>query len=288
MNKKNTINKYYIYIIVAAFVYAFYNILNKMFLVDISPLAFAWGTSVVSAGLSIIYLMFSKKTKQIKKMNKLDWTYVAILGVVVMSFGKLLYFHGLSLITATSTSFLLRVSPISAIIFSWFLIREKITKKQTLIMFYMIAGVFILTTQGQFTLELGSIFIVMAGIVIGVDHTLTRKIIKRGIHPNIMSSLVMILVAISLTVLVLIFEEFTLVHWKIFLLCGSLIFIPKLIRNMALGHIKSPVVGTVLLVHPLFVAVLGALVLGESLTLIQASGAFVILSGAYFLIKQKE
>jgi len=280
--------KFYFMIVLAAFFYAIYLIVNRSYLVDgLSPLNFACGSGISAAFFSLVFLIFSKKIEEVKRLDRKDLTRIFILGLSVGFFFRLILFFGQSLTTATNAGFLLRIAPLFALIFGYIFMREFITKKHVLMMLIMLFGVYLLTTEGKLTLNLGDILLISGGVIVGFDQAFSRKMMKKGIAPDVLTSLTMITGGTLLYLFVIIFSSFSLLGWEIYLLSGLLIFLSVFARNLGLRHIKASIASSILLLNPVFTAIMGIGLLHEEITLLQLLGGIIILLGGYLIIRIK-
>lgn len=280
--------KSYFMIILASFFYAIYLIVNRSYLVDrFTPLNFACGSGLSAALLSLIFLTFTGKIREVKKIQERDLTYIIILGLVMGFLFRLLLFWGQSLTTATNAGFLLRTAPLFALIFGYILMRESITKKHIMLMSVMGFGVYLLTTEGKLILNLGDILLILGGLIVGFDQAFSRKMMNKGISPDILTSLTMITGGTLLYLFTIIFSPPSLTGWEIYLLSGLLICLSVYTRNLGLKHIKAGIVSSILLLSPVFTAIIGISLLHEEITPPQLLGGIIILSGGYLIIKIK-
>lgn len=282
-------NKAYIFVLLSSFIYAFYLVVNRIFLAqDINPLHFACGSGIFSSLFSFIYLLSSKKIKEVKKIDKRSLYYILFLAFLVVFLYKIILFYGQSMVPVASTGFLLRIAPLSALFFGFVLMREKITKKYILIMLVMLFGVFLLATKGEFIFETGSLLILLGGVIIGFEHAFARTIMKGGIDPLVLTSLDTIIGSVFLLTFASLYSPLPLLpNWEVYALSGLLVFLSVYSRNIGLKSIKSGIVSSILLTSPLLTLLLGVALLKEEFTLIQLIGGFIILGGAYFLIKNE-
>ncbi len=280
--------KSYFMVVLAAFFYAIYLIVNRVYLVDgLTPLNFACGSGISAAFFSLVFLIVSRKIEEVRRLDGRDLSYIVILGLAVGFFFRLILFFGQSLTTATNTGFLLRTAPLFALIFGYILMREFITKKHMLMMLIMLSGVYLLTTGGKFVFNLGNLLLISGGLIIGFDQAFSRKMMNKGITPDVLTALTMITGGTLLYLFVIIFSSFSLLGWEIYLLSGLLIFLSVFARNLGLKHIKAGIASSILLLSPVFTAIMGIGLLHEKITLLQLLGGVIILLGGYFIIRIK-
>ncbi|MEA3254526.1 MAG: DMT family transporter [Candidatus Altiarchaeota archaeon] len=280
--------KFYFMIVLAAFFYSMYLIINRVYLVDgLFPLNFACGSGLSAAFFSSVFLIFSKKIEEVKRLDRKDLTHILILGLVVGFFFRLILFFGQSLTTATNAGFLLRTAPLFALMFGYIFMREFITKKHMLMMLIMLSGVYLLTTGGKLIPNLGDLLLISGGVIIGFDQAFSRKMMRKGVAPDVLTSLTMITGGILLYLFVIIFSSFSFIGWEIYLLSGLLIFLSVFARNLGLRHIKAGITSSILLLNPVFTAIMGIGLLHERITSLQLLGGVIILLGGYLIIRIK-
>ena len=279
-------NKSFFLVVLAAFLYAIYLVINRIYLVDgFSPLDFACGSGLSAAFFSLVSLIFSGRSGRVKGLDRGDLGGVLILGFVVGFFFRILLFFGQSMTTAINAGFLLRTAPFFALIFGYIFMRERISRKHVLLMLTMLFGVYLLTTEGRLILNRGDLLIIFGGLIVGFDQAFSRRMMKKGMAPDVLTALTMILGATLLYLFVMIFSSFSLLGWEVYVLSGLLIFLAVYARNLGLNHIKASITSSVLLLNPVFTAVLGIGLLHEEVTLLQLLGGVIILAGGYFIVR---
>lgn len=279
--------KYYFLIVLAAFIYAVYLIVNRIYLLEgLDPLSFAAGSALFSGLFSLLYLIASKRITEVKNLEGKMWLYIIVFSLIVASLSKIFFFFAQSMVTATNTGFLMRISPIFALIFGYIFLKESLTKKHVLTILFMIFGVYLLATGGKLNFGFGELLLIIIGIIIGFDHAFSRKIIKLGVSPGTLTSLRLIVAAISLSLFVLAVSSFSFIGWEIYILSGLLIFLAIFLRNIGLKHVKASIGSSILLLSPVFSAIMGIGLLHEEVTYIQLLGGIIILGGAYLLAKK--
>jgi drug/metabolite transporter (DMT)-like permease len=278
--------KYHLSVLSAALVYALYLVFNKVFLTKgISAINFAAGGAMFGGLFSAGYLIMTKKIKEIMKINKTNWIRIVFLGIIMGVVYKLVLFYGQSLVTATNTGFLLRTSPLFALVLGYLFMKESVRLKECLIMFLMIVGIFLLITAGQFKPQFGNWLLVFGGALIGFDHSFSRLIVKSGVKPDILVSLTIIVGGILLSSYWLIAGKPDLHYWLTYLISGLLMFMAILLRDIGLKKVKASITSSILLFSPLFSAIIGIISLKERVELVQLFGGFIVLFGGYWLIR---
>lgn len=279
--------KYYLIIVLAAFIYATYLVLNRFYLLGgLEPLSFAAGSALFSGIFSFLYLLASGRTGELKELDKKMWLYIILLSLIVASLSKIFFFLAQSMVTATNTGFLMRISPVFALLFGYIFLKEKLTKRHILVIMVMIFGAYLLASGGSITIGFGEALLLFVAVFIGLDHAFSRKLIKMGVSPGTLTSLRLIVAAIALSPLFM-FSSFSLIGWTGYLLSGLLVFLSIFFRNIGLKHVKAGIGSSILLLSPVFSAIMGIGFLDEKVVYLQLAGGVIILAGAYLLSRIK-
>ncbi len=272
-------------VIISAILYSVFLFINRIFLKDrIEPLAFAWGCAVFGAVYALAYILATHSFGDLKKIPTKSWWNILFLSLFGTIFIRTLLVFGQSMTTATNTAFIQRTAPVFALLFSIFLLKEKIQAKKILYLSMMIIGVFLLSVVDKFSASLGNILIMGTAIGIGFDQAYSRKIIKNGVSPYLLTALIYLSGFVFQSLITLLFSKFPTSGYGIFAISGFLLIASILFRNIGLDTLKAGVVSSLLLLVPVFTAILGFVFLGESFSFMQYIGAFLILGFGFLLM----
>jgi uncharacterized membrane protein len=147
----------------------------------------------------------------------------------------------------------------------------------------MIVGVFFLSTGGAWSFSVGDLIIISYAMTVGFDQFFSKKIIIKGTSAIVVTSIRFIVGAIGMFIVVVLMTPLSFIGWQASLLSGLFIFLHVLTRNIALSHLKVGIVGSILLLIPVFTALMGVILLHEQITFIQMVGGGGILAGGYLL-----
>jgi drug/metabolite transporter (DMT)-like permease len=267
-------------------------VVNKFFVVKFDPLIF---TALRALFIGIVFLLislyFSKTTK--KKFNKVSWKYLILIGIIGGSFAFWIFFTGLKLTTAGRAAFLHKTLPIYAAIFAYFLLREKITKKQLIAMFVMLLGLIVLEfSTFNPDIQLGDALILIATVLWATENTIAKKLMERESNWVITFSRMFFGSLILFGIILLLGKaplllQLSLQHWLYIFISGVFLLLYVFTWYWGLKHINLSKASTILLLAPVISLVLGMLWLNEKVFLIQILGSLLILIGALFIVRVK-
>jgi drug/metabolite transporter (DMT)-like permease len=280
-----------IFAIIAAIISGFSIPLNKVFVVNIDPLVFTALRSLVIGIAFFVVFHFSHEHVKIKANRK----YLALIATIGGAIAFFLFFTGLKLTTAGRGAFLQKTLPLYAVIFAFFFLKEKISKKHfysLLIMFIGIVSIFyadIAPAQMWLNPSLGDLLVVIATILWAFEAVLARKVMIKGENNFFVSFVRMffggiILFAFALLIgkydiiLSLSVQQVTNIVISTIILFGYVFF-----WYWSLKLINVSKASTLLLLSPVISLFIGMVVLKEPAPLTQMIGSILILIGAYFV-----
>ena len=196
---------------------------------------------------------------------------------------KLMY--GQSLTSASNAGFLVRTSPVFTIILGYLLLNERITRYQCGVIGLMIIGVFLMITEGSFSFHKGDSLVLVYGAFLSLDFIFSKKILSRGVSPPILTFLRFLIVTLAMLPVIIWATPIVFAGCSACLLSGFFLYATILTRQIALKHIKVSIVSGMLLLSPVFTTLLGAMLLHETLSVMQASGGLVIALCGYLFFR---
>tara|TARA_R110001583_G_scaffold49679_2_gene155475 strand:- start:836 stop:1765 length:930 start_codon:yes stop_codon:yes gene_type:complete len=105
----------------------------------IDPTAFIF-LRILGASLLFWFIKFFVK----EKIERKDFPRIIVCGVLGIAINQLFYFHGLNLTSPIDASIIMTVVPVMVLIFSYFLLKEKITKNKLIGIIIGAIGAFLL------------------------------------------------------------------------------------------------------------------------------------------------
>src|SRR3989338_5027817 len=247
--------------------------------------------AIVVALTAAIYIIFTNKSqfnvakKQISKL-----IYLAIVGTVI---ADLLYFFSLTKIPVVNAVLIGHMQPIFIILIGFFILKEdKLTKYDYIgILIMMIAG-FLVTTKTFSNLSMlklgtaGDLFVLFATVAWATTAIVMRKYLK-DVNAGVLT-FYRFSIASIVFIVYLLFTSSIVLSNAYQILVGVIVGAGTILYYEGLKRIKAAQVSALELSTPFFAALLGFLVLGEIVTIMQMFGIFLLIVGIYFLSKKEE
>jgi len=195
LNNENYV-KGIIFALIAVFLVGLQPIIANSRPSSLDPYFFAATTCIIEASLFFpIMLIERKKIKtnfkaeliNIEKMNSLLYGYKnnkILLIYIGINFGiaQVLFFLGYQLAGAINGSLAQKTTVIFALLFGYFINREKISKVQIIFSFVLLFGLTLAVTKGSFNLlefNIGVLLIIITVILWMLGHSLTKPVFDR-------------------------------------------------------------------------------------------------------------
>lgn len=120
------------------------NVSNRL-----SPLTISTMMSIFGLVMFLPFSMYEAKTFDFSTINLGDWMNIFYFGVVVTVLAFLLMYQGLSKVPASSAGVLTSVLPISAIILSFFILKEEIQRSHMIGMLFVLIAIFFISKDSS-------------------------------------------------------------------------------------------------------------------------------------------
>jgi drug/metabolite transporter (DMT)-like permease len=279
--------------LMAAVISGFAIPLNKIFVVDLDPAVFTAIRALV-IGLVFLTISFLRKDVSLRSIRKMPLGYLLAIGIIGGGVAFLMYFTGLQLTTAGRAAFLQKTLPIYATVFAFFLLKERIKKKQLYALLVMLAGAFaMLLTQVTPSVfwsdpSLGDALVLGATVLWALENVLAKKAMLK--ESNLVVSFArMFFGSLVLFAAVVLMNKtatiFTLTGQQAMNLMMStgILFGYVLFWYWSLKYINVSKASGLLLVAPVISLLLGVFFLGEPAPLLQLAASALILAGAVFM-----
>ncbi|MHC4174036.1 MAG: DMT family transporter [Planctomycetota bacterium] len=247
--------------------------------------------AIVAALTALLYVIFTnKRNLKVTKKQLPKLVYIAIAGTI---FADLLYFFSLTKIPVINAVLIGHMQPIFIVLIGFFVLKEdKLTKFDYLGIFIMITAGVLVTTKTPENLSMiklgtvGDIYVLVATVPWATTAIVMRKYLKELNAGVVTFYRYSIASAIFVAYLLL---ESSLVLSNIYqVLVGVIVGIGTILYYEGLKRIKAAQVSALELSTPFFAALLGFLILGEWVTVMQISGIMLLFVGVCFLSKREE
>ena len=237
-----------------------------------------------------IYVFFTNKKKFIVKREYLPkLIYVSLVATL---FADLMYIYALTKVSVINAVLIGHMQPIFIILIGFFVLKQdKITKFDYYgILFMILAGVLVTakTLENLLMLKLGTIgdlYVLFATIAWATTAIVARKYLKE-LHAGLIAFYRFLFAGIIFIIYMIAFKgiEITSIYQ---VLIGIVVGIGTILYYEGIRLIKAAQVSALELSTPFFAAILGYLILGEYITLVQFIGILFLIKGIYFLSKKE-
>lgn len=244
-------------------------------------------------GATILFWLFGLfvKKEKIDKKDYVKFFFAAVFGVAT---NMLLFFKGLELTTPIHAAVIMITAPIIIMIFSSFLLNEKITKLKIIGVILGFIGASILTVYGKSTrvgdnVFLGNIFVFINAVSYSIYIILIKKLTAKY-HPFTFIKWLFLFGAFM--VLPFGFNELQEVQWHtftpyiifsvVFVILGAT-FATYILNPLALTKLKASTVGTFIYLQPVIAGVF-AIVMGvDTINVVKVAAMLLIFGGVYLV-----
>lgn len=247
--------------------------------------------AIVVALVALLYVFFTgRKNLKVTSKQLPKLFYIAIAGTIL---ADLLYFFALTKISVLSAVLIGHMQPVFIILIGFFFLKEdKLTKFDYAGIFIMIiAAVFVTTKtlENLFMMKLGTagdIYVLLATVAWATTAIVMRKYLRElnaGVITFYRYSIASVIFIVYLSL------NSSLVLSNIYqILIGVVVGVGTILYYESMKRIKAAQVSAMELSTPFFAALLGFLILGELVTVMQIAGMALLFVGVCFLSKKEE
>ncbi len=273
-------------------------IATKIALQEVSPATIVWlrfGMGVIILGIAVL----SRRQFALPERN--DWPYFALLGFIGVTFHQWLQANGLKTAQATTTAWIVAITPIFIALLGWLVLKEKFGWVRILGITLAAFGVLLIVSGGNLSAlfsgrvgSIGDLLILISAVNWSIYTVLSRRELAK--HPAArMMFYVMLFGWLFTTIWIFGFGpqlrevgSLDSKGWEAILFLG--IFgsgLAYIAYYDALQAIPASRLGVFLNIEPLVTTLLAASLLGEPITAIVLIGGAIIIFGIY-LVNRKE
>ena len=228
---------------------------------------------------------------------KRDYLQFAVLAIFGVAINQLMFFKGLSMTTPISASVIMTSSPITVLIVSYFLLKEKITVNKLIGIALGAAGAVLLIGIDGFKLDndtfVGNLFILINAVSFSIYLVMVKPMMYRY---KAITVIKWVFLFGMFMVIPFGLEEFLLVDWsslpnEAWLSLGYIIigttFIAYLLNTWALRFVNPSLVGYYIYLQPVFSTLVAVSFRGDKLTVTEAIYSLLIFIGVYLVSVKK-
>lgn len=247
-------------------------------------------TAWISSLAALAWLgLFKKHYRDFKKLSTKNIGLLVFIGIASSIGINLMQSFALANTSAINFSFLYRTVIVFTIFFAWFFFKEKITKKKSLLVLFILIGSYLVTTNGKhLAFTLGDMYtLLMAASAAFISNILIKHTISK-MHTDLSGAVTVIVAGISLVSFANLTHVYHVPHNLPLVLIGSLFyFVHILLRNRAYKHASASFVSMVYALAPFYVTILSYFMLGETISLIELIGGLLIVGSIIFVERFK-
>lgn len=249
--------------------------------------------NLIIAFIAIIYLTIINRTFSLSnlKISRTEFYHILLISVVLTIADGFFYF-GLGKVSAVNGVLVSHMQPIFIVLFGYFLLREKLTKFDYVGILVMLFSALLVTTKtfdNLLALKFGSsgdFLILTAACIWGLCAVLTKKYLSKISAAHIVfyrfiTAFVLLFIYIFSTSQLATPNNYQLI-------LGVVVGIGIILYYEGFQRIKAAQVSALELASPFFAAILGFLILRETVTIFQIIGILLMFLGVYFLAKRED
>lgn len=279
-----------LYMLVAVFIWAINFAFIKIALREFSPFAFN-GIRLTFA--SVVLLLILILSKQGLGVEKRDLWKLIILGIIGNTVYQVLFIQGINLTSASSTAIIMAMTPVSVALLSSLLKHEKLHWVAWLGIVISFIGFYLVITEqpGTFIFSwerLRGDMLIFLGNIVWAVYTVFSKPLLGRLSPLKWSSLTLVVGAlfyIPFCVPAFIRQDYgqvSLKSWSILIYSAlfalAFSYVAWYTSVKRIGNSKTAIYGNI---TPIMTVVFAYLFIAEKISLSQAIGALIILTGVY-------
>lgn len=232
-----------------------------------------------------------------EKVEKRDLIKIALCAVFGTTINQILFFEGLNLTTPISASIIVTVTPVLILIFSHFILKEKITSLKVFgIMLGAAGALMVIVSAGagdfRFNTLLGNFMIFVNTVSWAFYLVLVKPLMEKYDSPTVLKWMFFFgfIIIFPFSFKTVAFSSFDKIPFDIWMSILFVVFITTgfayYLNNYSLKTISPNVSGIYIYLQP-FIASIVAIILGkDKLTVIDLIAAVLIMAGVYFVTRQ--
>jgi drug/metabolite transporter (DMT)-like permease len=284
------------YAFLAVFLWGTMGTTIKLIVTKVDSFTVAVYTGLFATIALFLYLIMTKKTKELIKELKKHYLFFVIVGIIGLGVQQIFYLKAFQLLPASQVVIIFYLYPLFMIILSGLILKEKTSLTSMFFVLLGFFGVYILVSNGTFIklyINNGLIFTLFASLSWGLFSVLIKL---RKVNAEISMFLFNLFGLIFLIALVPLFGFNCYITLTETLGILYLALIPTALAfvlwNKALHLTRTSICSNISLLTPLFSLVIISLVLKEKINFNQVIGLVIILGSVFLNInfenKQKD
>lgn len=285
----------YTFAVTAVLLTSAYIVFNKILLRDLDPLTLTFISQAFSVIMLLSFFGGQPEWRKIHKRSAKELIALVIMGILAAAIAPFVFLKGLELTSATNATLIVKMDSIVLAMISAFWLKEKITKHQVAGTLIMLAGLFIVITEGrptQLDFQTGDILVLGAAVIWAFSTSIYKKYLHK-ITPeatvlvsNAIGALTLFFLAPYILGVDLNFDP--LVKPNVFKLLVTFtlltIVLGQFFRTKAIDILPASKYSTISLVAPLLAVFYAVVFLSEALMRHHIAGGFLVIMGLLFSV----
>ena len=264
---------------------------NKFGVSGIDSTVFTFTKNLIVGLLLLGIILGLNQFKNLKVLEKKDWLYLLVVGLIGGAIPFVLFFRGLQLTNSAAGSFVHKLMFVFVAVFAVIFLKEKISKKIWIPATALIMGNFFLLNISSFSLDLGIVLVLVAALFWSAENVLSKRLLdKQRLEPKVLAFGRLFFGSVFIMTYLVFTGKFSLVYglsWTQF--SWILITVPFLLMYVltwysGLKHVKVTTATSILLLGSPITALLSFVFLGSVFTIMQAIGSLLIIGGIISLV----
>lgn len=268
--------------------------INKFSVSVINPYIFTFLKNVIVVIFLVSIILLTRNLKEIKKLNKKQWSQLVLIGLIGGSIPFLLFFKGLSLTSGATSSFIHKTMFIYVALLATFFLKEKLNKKIFISAILLLLGNLLLLKLTSFSFNRGDLLVLVATLLWAGENTLSKHVLKQ-LSGNVLAfgrmffGSIFILIFLALANQLPLLSQLTAIQILWTLLTSSILLLFLLTWYNGIKHVKITVATSILLLGSPITTFLSIIFSRTPVALPEITGILLIflgvLSTIYFLEK---
>lgn len=176
----------YTFVLMTAIISGFAIWVNSFSVGGFNPFVYSGTRNILVALFLFLTIILLGNFKKLKSLSRKEWKYLIIIGIIGGSIPFLLFFYGLSITSAVKAGFIHKTMFIFVGIMAFFLLKEKLSKKQILASMGLLVGLFFLVGIPT-SFDLGILFITIATLFWAVENIISKYVLNLKMNPTILA-----------------------------------------------------------------------------------------------------
>ncbi|MEQ8714586.1 MAG: DMT family transporter [Cyclobacteriaceae bacterium] len=228
-----------------------------------------------------------------ERIRKADVPRLLLCALFGASLNQILFFKGLTLTSAISSSIIMTANPVIVLVFSAILLRERITWIKTLGIAVGLAGALLLVARNGFDFSngsfIGDLLVLGNATSYGIYLVLVKPLMHKY-HPMTIMKWAFLLA--NIVVIPVGWSQLMTIDWWVlppiawysilYVVLGTTV-LAYILNALALKHVNPSLVGTYIYVQPVFATAISMIFLNETPTWPMFFATLLIFTGVYFV-----